>query len=47
MRNNSIEQCDDLAMAEDEKADSPDINALIEPLNCDLEETQKNASKRQ
>jgi hypothetical protein len=46
MRSNSTEQCGDLATAEKEERDSRQINALIEQLNRDLEETQKNASKR-
>ncbi len=47
MRSNLTEQCDDLAAAENENSDSPNINALIEQLNRDLVEAQKNAPKRQ
>lgn len=46
MGRNPSEQGGDLAAAEDAERDSPKINALIEQLNRDLEETQKNASRR-
>lgn len=40
------EKRSELTAASVEKHDSPKINALIEQLNRDLEETRNNASKR-
>lgn len=47
MPQNSVERWNDLAAAVADERDSKKINDLIEQLDRDLTETQKNASGRQ
>jgi len=47
MRQNRSEQRRDLAPGATEQGDSPTIKYLIEQLDRDLEETQRNASEVQ
>jgi hypothetical protein len=45
MRREKSKQCNDLTPSAIEERDSPTIKDLIEKLDRDMEETQRNASK--